>query len=184
MKGLSVALRDMIVSRHRSGKGTKKQLRHWRSRRTQWPPSLFNGRSLEPPRLFLELAARPNWAIRGEGPWSGTSPRTRWSLWQSSRCLCGDGRTFQKDNHLCSTPPIRRKPLLSKRLMTACFEIAKRHPKDSQTTRNKILWSDETKIELFVLNAKHHISIVHHLYGEAGWWRHHAVGMFFSGRDW
>ena len=21
--------------------------------------------------------------------------------------LCGDGRTFQKDNHLCSTPPIR-----------------------------------------------------------------------------
>jgi hypothetical protein len=22
--------------------------------------------------------------------------------------LCGDGRTFQKDNHLCSTPPIRQ----------------------------------------------------------------------------
>jgi phosphoribosylformylglycinamidine (FGAM) synthase-like amidotransferase family enzyme len=21
--------------------------------------------------------------------------------------LCGDGRVFQKDNHLCSTPPIR-----------------------------------------------------------------------------
>jgi hypothetical protein len=21
--------------------------------------------------------------------------------------LCGDGRTFQEDNHLCSTPPIR-----------------------------------------------------------------------------
>jgi hypothetical protein len=21
--------------------------------------------------------------------------------------LCGDGRTFQKDSHLCSTPPIR-----------------------------------------------------------------------------
>jgi hypothetical protein len=21
--------------------------------------------------------------------------------------LCGDGRTFQKDNHLCNTPPIR-----------------------------------------------------------------------------
>jgi hypothetical protein len=21
--------------------------------------------------------------------------------------LCGDGRTIQKDNHLCSTPPIR-----------------------------------------------------------------------------
>ena len=23
----------------------------------------------------------------------------------------------------------------------------------------------------------------HHLYDEAWWWQHHAVGMFFSGRD-
>ena len=28
---------------------------------------------------------RPTWAIGGEGPWSGRWPRTRWSLWQSSR---------------------------------------------------------------------------------------------------
>jgi hypothetical protein len=48
--------------------------------------------------------------------------------------LCGDGRTFQKDNHLCSSPPIRTslarwKPLLSKRHMTARLELAKRHLK-------------------------------------------------------
>ena len=30
-------------------------------------------------------------------------------------------------------------------------------PKDSQTTRNQIIWSDETKIELFGLNAKCHV---------------------------
>jgi hypothetical protein len=30
-------------------------------------------------------------------------------------------------------------------------------PKDSQTMRIKILWSDETKIELFGLNAKRHV---------------------------
>ena len=41
--------------------------------------------------------------------------------------------------------------------MTARLEFAKRHLKDSQTTINKILWSDETKIELFGLNAKLHI---------------------------
>jgi hypothetical protein len=29
--------------------------------------------------------------------------------------------------------------------------------KDSQTMKNKILWSDETKIELFGLNAKCHV---------------------------
>uniref|UniRef100_A0AAZ3RZD4 Transposase n=1 Tax=Oncorhynchus tshawytscha TaxID=74940 RepID=A0AAZ3RZD4_ONCTS len=39
----------------------------------------------------------------------------------------------------------------------ACLEFARRPLKDSQTVRNKILWSDETKIELFGLNAKCHI---------------------------
>ena len=51
----------------------------------------------------------------------------------------------------------RRKPLLSKLHMTTRLEFAKRHLKDSQTMRNKILWSDETKMELFGLNAKCHV---------------------------
>ncbi|KAG2469759.1 TCB1 transposase, partial [Polypterus senegalus] len=45
------------------------------------------------------------------------------------------------------------KPLLSKRQMAACLEFAKRHLKDSQTMRNKILWS----YELFGVNARHHV---------------------------
>ncbi|KAK1805775.1 hypothetical protein P4O66_001955 [Electrophorus voltai] len=61
----------------------------------------------------------------------------------------------------------RRKPVLSKRHKTARLEFAKRHLKDSQTMRNKILWSDETKIELFGLNVKPHVSkkpgTTHHL---------------------
>uniref|UniRef100_A0AAZ3S626 Transposase n=2 Tax=Oncorhynchus tshawytscha TaxID=74940 RepID=A0AAZ3S626_ONCTS len=47
--------------------------------------------------------------------------------------------------------------LLSIRHITARLEFAKRHQKDSQTMRNKILCSDETKIELLGLNAKHHV---------------------------
>ena len=47
----------------------------------------------------------------------------------------------------------RRKPLLSKKRTTAHLEFAKRHLKDSQAIRNKILWPDETKIELFGMNA-------------------------------
>uniref|UniRef100_A0A8C8JXE9 Uncharacterized protein n=1 Tax=Oncorhynchus tshawytscha TaxID=74940 RepID=A0A8C8JXE9_ONCTS len=35
--------------------------------------------------------------------------------------------------------------------------VFQKAPKDSQTIRNKILWSDETKIEHFGLNAKHHV---------------------------
>jgi hypothetical protein len=41
--------------------------------------------------------------------------------------------------------------------MTACLEFAKGHLKDSQTMRNQILWSDETKMEISGLNAKNHI---------------------------
>ena len=48
----------------------------------------------------------------------------------------------------------RRKSLLSKRHKTAHLEFAKRHLKDSQTMGNIILWSYETKIEHFGLNAK------------------------------
>jgi hypothetical protein len=35
--------------------------------------------------------------------------------------------------------------------------VSKKHRMDTHTMRNKIFWSDETKIELFVLNAKCHI---------------------------
>ena len=48
-------------------------------------------------------------------------------------------------------------PLLSKRHMTARLEFAKGHIKDYQTMKNKILWSDETKMKLFGLNAKLHV---------------------------
>jgi hypothetical protein len=41
--------------------------------------------------------------------------------------------------------------------MTALLVFAKRHLKTLKTRRNKILWSDETKIKLFGLNAKSHI---------------------------
>jgi hypothetical protein len=37
------------------------------------------------------------------------------------------------------------------------LDFAKRHLKDSQIIRNKILWSNETKIDLLSLNAKCHV---------------------------
>ena len=50
----------------------------------------------------------------------------------------------------------RRKPLLSKR-NDSLLGICQKAPKDSQTMRNKILCSDETKIELFGLYAERHV---------------------------
>ena len=63
------------------------------------------------------------------------------------------------------------------RHMTTCLEFVKRHLK---TFRVKILWSGETKIELFGLNAKHVEDTWHHPYGEAWWCQHHAVGCFLA----
>ncbi len=61
----------------------------------------------------------------------------------------------------------RRKPLLSARHMKARMEFAKKHLKDSKMVTNKILWSDETKIELFGLNSKRYVwrkpGSTHHL---------------------
>jgi hypothetical protein len=48
----------------------------------------------------------------------------------------------------------RWKPLLSKKAYDIQLGVCQKAPKDSQTMRNKILWSGETKIELFDLNAK------------------------------
>uniref|UniRef100_A0AAZ3NX60 Tc1-like transposase DDE domain-containing protein n=1 Tax=Oncorhynchus tshawytscha TaxID=74940 RepID=A0AAZ3NX60_ONCTS len=49
----------------------------------------------------------------------------------------------------------RQKPLFSKR-HDSPLGVCQKAPQDSQTMRNKILWSGETKIELFDLNAKRH----------------------------
>ena len=51
----------------------------------------------------------------------------------------------------------RRKPLLSKSHTTSRLELAKRNVNDSHTMKNKILLSDETKMELFGLNAKRYV---------------------------
>ena len=51
----------------------------------------------------------------------------------------------------------RQRPLLSKKAHDSQLGVCQKAPKDPQTMRNKILWSDETKIELFGLNANRHV---------------------------
>jgi hypothetical protein len=51
----------------------------------------------------------------------------------------------------------RWKPLLSKKTHDSLLGVCQQAPKDSQTMRNNILWSGETNIELFGLNAKRHV---------------------------
>ncbi|KAG2467357.1 TCB1 transposase, partial [Polypterus senegalus] len=173
-KELSVDLRDRIVSRHKSGEGYRKMsaalkvpistmasiIRKWKKfETTRIPPRVGRPSKLSDRgrrALVREVTKNPMVTLselqrssveRGE-----PSRRTTISAAIHQSGLYGR--------------VARRKPLLSKRHMAARLEFAKRHLKDSQTMRNKILWSDETKIELFGVNARRHVwrtpGTVHH----------------------
>ncbi len=83
------------------------------------------------------------------------------------RCIREMGESCRKSTITAALGVARRKPLLSARHMKARMEFAKKHLKDSKMVTNKILWSDETKIELFGLNSKRYVwrkpGTAHHL---------------------
>ncbi|KAG2464862.1 TC1A transposase, partial [Polypterus senegalus] len=164
-KELSVDPRDRIVSRHKSGEGYRKIsaalkvpmstvasiIHKWKKFETTGTlpragqPSKLSDRGRR--ALVMEVTKNPMVTLselqmssveRGE-----PSRRTTISAAIHQSGLYGR--------------VARQKPLLNKRHMTARLEFAKRHLKDSQTMRNKILWSDETKIELFGVNARRHV---------------------------
>ncbi|KAG2461068.1 TCB1 transposase, partial [Polypterus senegalus] len=164
-KELSVDLRDRIVSRHKSGEGFRKSsaalkvpmstvasiIRKWKNFKTTktlpragWPSKLSDwGRST----FVREVTKNP-----------------LVTLSELQRSSVESGEPFRRTTISAAIHQsglygrvARRKPLLSKRHMAARLEFAKRHLKDSQTMRNKILWSDETKIELFGVNAGRHV---------------------------
>ncbi|KAG2467141.1 TC1A transposase, partial [Polypterus senegalus] len=164
-KELCVDVRDRIVSMHKSGEGYRKIsaalkvpvskvtsiIHKWKKFKTTRTlpragrPSKLNDRGrralvrevTKNPMVILSQLQRSS-VERGE-----SSRRTTISAAIHQSGLFGR--------------MARRKPHLSKRHMAACLEFAKKHLKDSQTMRNKILWSDETKIELFGVNARCHV---------------------------
>jgi hypothetical protein len=130
---------------------------------TQWPPSFFNARSLESPKLggrralVREVNKNPMVTL--------------------TELICGDGRTFQKDNHLAFIVECPDGNHSSVTGTIARLGVCQKAPKGSHTMRKQILWSLWPECQ-----ASHLEEIWHHLYSEAWWWQHHAVGMFF--RDW
>lgn len=64
-------------------------------------------------------------------------------------------KTMAKNGVHGRTP--RRKPLLSKKNIVARLMFAKRHLDTPQKFWQNILWTDETKVELFGRNTQHHV---------------------------
>ncbi|KAG2470074.1 TCB1 transposase, partial [Polypterus senegalus] len=162
-KELSVDLRDRIVSRHKSGEGYRKISAALKVPVSTVASIIRKWKKFETTRT-LPRAGRP----------SKLSDRGRRALVREvtknpkvselQRSSVERGEPFRRttisaaihQSGLYGRVAIRM-PLLSKRHMAARLEFAKRHLKDSQTIRNKILWSDETKIEHFGVNARRHI---------------------------
>ena len=101
-KELSVEVRDRIVLRHRSGEGYQKMSVALKVPKNTVASIILKWKKFGTintiPRVgrLAKLSNRGTRALVRDG--------------HSDRALeliCGDGRAFQKDNHLCSTPPIK-----------------------------------------------------------------------------
>ncbi|KAG2466509.1 TCB1 transposase, partial [Polypterus senegalus] len=164
-KELSVDLRDRIVSRYKSGEGYRKISAALKVPMSTVASIICKSKKFETTRT-LPRAGRPSklsdWGRRVLVREVTKNPMVTLSELQRSSVERGEPSrrtTISAAIHQSGVygRMARLKPLLSKRHMAAHLEFAKRHLKDSQTMRNKILWSDETKIELFGVNARRHI---------------------------
>ncbi|KAG2462834.1 TC1A transposase, partial [Polypterus senegalus] len=164
-KELTVDLRDRIVSRHKSGEGYRKSSAALKVPMSTVASIIRKWKKFETTRT-LPRAGRPS-KLSDQGRRAlvrevTKNPMVTLSELQRSSVERGEPSrrtTISAAIHQSGLygRVARQKPLLSKRHMAARLEFAKRHLKDSQTMRNKILWSDETKIELFGVNARRHV---------------------------
>jgi transposase len=104
-KELSIELRDRIVSRHRSGEmyqnipaALEVSINTVASIILKWKKFGIT--------KILPRAGRPA-KLSNRGRRALVRELTNCHSNRAPEFLCGDGRNFQKDNHLCSTPPIR-----------------------------------------------------------------------------
>ncbi|KAG2458274.1 TCB1 transposase, partial [Polypterus senegalus] len=156
-KELSVDLQDRIVLRHKSGEGYRKISAALKVPMSTVASIICKRKKFVTTRA-LPRAGRPS-KLSDRGRRALVREVTKnpmVTLPELQRSSVGRGEPSRRTTISAAIHQsglygrvARRKPLLSKRHMAVCLEFAKRHLKDSQTMRNKILWSDETKIELF-----------------------------------
>ena len=147
-KELSVETRDRIVSRLRSGEGYQKISAALKVPKNTVASIILKCKKFGTTKTLPRAGCIAKQSNGGEWPWSGRWPRG-WSLWQNFRVplwrweKTSRRTTISAALHLYDRVA-RRKPLLSKRPMTARLELTERPLNYSQTMRIKIIWSDGT----------------------------------------
>ncbi|KAG2465827.1 TC1A transposase, partial [Polypterus senegalus] len=155
-KELSVDLQDRIVSRHKSGEGYRKISVALKVPMSTVASIICKWKKFETTRTLPRAGRPPKLSEKGLSQGGDQEPNGH-SV-RAPEVLCGERRpSLQQSTNQACMVEWPDGSLLTKRHMAAHLEFAKRHLKDSQTMRNKILWSDETKIELFGVNARRHV---------------------------
>ncbi|KAG2466070.1 TC1A transposase, partial [Polypterus senegalus] len=164
-KELSVDVRDRIVSRRKSGEGNRKISAALKVPMSTVASIIRKYKTFETARTHPRAGRPSKLSDRGRRALvREVTKNPMVTLSELQRSSVERGEPSRKTTISVAIHQsglygrvARRKPLLSKRHMAAHLKFAKRHLKDYQTMRNKILWSDETKIELFGVNARCHI---------------------------
>ena len=185
-KELSIELRDKNVLRSRSGEGNQSISAALKVPKNTVASIILKWKKFGTTKT--PRAGRPA-KLSNRGRRALVREVTKNPMFTLTEFLYGDARTFQKVNHLSQSGlygrVARQKPLLSKSNMTACLEFAKRHLKDSDHEKQDYLvwlikdWTLWPECQVSRLEETQH-----HPYGEAWWWQHRTVGMFFRDRDW
>ncbi len=174
-KELSEELRDRIVARHRSGQGYKKNSAALKVPKSTVASITLKWKTFGTTRTLPRTGRPAKLSYRGRRALvREVKKNPKITVAELQRCIREMGESCRKSTITAALHQsglygrvARRKPLLSARHMKARMEFAKKHLKDSKMVTNKILWSDETKIELFGLNSKRYVwrkpGTAHHL---------------------
>ena len=106
-KELSVDLWDRIVSRHRSGEGYRKMYAALKVPMSTVASIICKWKKFGTTRTLLRVGLLAKLSDQGRRTLVREVTKNPMVTDRAPALLCEDKRIFQKDNHLCSTPPIR-----------------------------------------------------------------------------
>ncbi len=167
-KELPEELRDRIVARHRSGQGYKNISAALKVPKSTVASIILKWKTFGTTRTLPRAGCTAKLSYRGRRALvREVKKNPKITVAELQRCIREMGESCRKSTITAALHQsglygrvARRKPLLFSSLL-------KKHLKDSKMVTNKILWSDETKIELFGLNSKRYVwrkpGTAHHL---------------------
>ena len=197
-KELSKDIRDKIVDLHKARMGYQKISKQLGEKFTTVGAIIRKWKKNKSPPISLGLGLHARSRLMGYEWWwerSGDQPSTTQDELVNDLKAVGTTvtkRTISNTLHREGLKSCckRKVPLLKKAHVQAHLKFAKEHLDDPEEAWGKVMWSDETKIELFGINSTRRVwrkcwvqPQEHHPHCEAWRWKPYALGVFLSYGD-